>query len=60
MKLEKAIEILADIQDFVEHNGNDDVEAATKLGIEALKKLQIIRGYPHYQWKSLLPGETQK
>lgn len=36
-----------------------DFIKAKELGIEALKRLQTIRGYPHSQWKQLLPGETE-
>lgn len=57
MKLEKAIEILGTYRDEGEADLAEDLDSALTLGIEALKKLQVIRGYPHNQWKQLLPGE---
>jgi len=59
MKIDKAIELLERWQ-----NGNDitsfeDVNTATKLGIEALKRLQDNRNSP-IPPKRLLPSEKEQ
>jgi len=60
MKLDKAIETLKLYISPTTPSLMPDHDDALKLGIEALKRIQVIRGYPHYQWKQLLPGETEE
>ena len=59
MKIDKAIEILTIHND---HNPNiTDAERreAHQLGIEALKRLKVIRTDPRGLWVIPLPGETE-
>jgi len=58
MNIQKAIEILTDCTQGALLGISEDTKDALQLGIEAMKRLRVIRGYPHNQWKQLLPGET--
>lgn len=60
MKIEKAIELLTHWQHGGEITSFDDVNTAVKLGLEALKRLQIIKGFPYFQLQAKLPGETEE
>ena len=58
MNIDEAIELLSE---WLKHPPGVVFSSeipAVQLGIEALKRLQVIRGYPHNQWKQLVPGET--
>ena len=58
MKIERAIEIL-ELDIKMEFEGcSDEIEAALRLGIEALKRLQDNRKDPEFDHWVLLPGET--
>lgn len=59
MNLEKAIEILDLEVNLTPSASNPDLKAATKLGIEALKREQILRREIPYDRDGLLPGETK-
>ena len=60
MKLEKAIEILLDIELRTPHIRPQHEREALELGIEALKRVRSQR-YPKYPLlHSLLPGETEE
>lgn len=39
---------------------NPDTVMATRIGIEAMKKLQWFRDKKYYYARALLPGETEK
>ena len=59
MKLEEAIGILAAKKlDDVERNARDSAQAC-QLGIEALKRIEHLRGYSMTQVDTRLPGETE-
>jgi len=59
MKLQKAIEILADSAYSGVTTFNQDFKDATKLGIEALKRHKLRRQVGYRDDKLLLPGETE-
>ena len=58
MLLKKAIEILNHIQIPLRTAEDHDRFDALKLGIEALKRIQKLRGYSMTQVDTRLPGET--
>jgi len=60
MNLPKAIEILVARISCEEEGNPRDVYNATKLGIEALKREQILRREIPYDREGLLPGETEE
>lgn len=58
MNLLKAIEILT-LMGTPEFEGHtEDILAARRLGIEALKRHQALQANPYYTLLGLLPGET--
>ncbi|MBA7591486.1 hypothetical protein ES708_33644 [subsurface metagenome] len=59
MKPAKAIEILKDAAHFDFPADSSDFMEATKLGIEALKRIQNARNIGYSVPASLLPGETE-
>lgn len=59
MKLEKAIELLTHWQKGEDITSFDDVNSATKLGIEAMKRLAICRCKGDLLDLTPLPGETE-
>jgi len=59
MKLERAIEILEELPYQGEGVLDGKTIAALKLGIEALKRLEKLRGYSMTQVDTRLPGETE-
>lgn len=59
MKIAKAIEHLNAIKDSGEYLGDPDDSRALKLGIEALKRLQIHRTEHIDIGFNPLPGETE-
>lgn len=60
MKLEKAIEILTKWKEPESVDAEEELAKAVKLGIEALKRLQMLRGYSMTQVDTRLPGETKE
>jgi len=60
MKLEKAIEILNLILGDQPSNFQEDDEDALKLGIEALKRVQLQRTHGGVITETMLPGETEE
>lgn len=59
MKLDKAIEILADLREIVFIYKSPDRKDAVKLGIEALKLIQRERVLSINPIETHLPGETE-
>ncbi|GAH34507.1 unnamed protein product [marine sediment metagenome] len=57
MTLEKAIEILTDILQYVKPGDPPDEHDAIKLGIEALKRVKKYRPLYARKYPHLLPGE---
>jgi len=60
MTLEEAIEILGDEAGLGVRYSDDALDAATKLGIEALKRLAFNRLNTIASSDELLPGETKR
>lgn len=60
MKVEKAIEILQEDIKKTWHGEPDTLTEAEALGVEALKRLRVLRGMPNQNPNILLPGETEK
>lgn len=60
MKLDRAIDILE--QDLTDNlwSGASALEPALKLGIEALKRIQVLRAPGPKEEYRLLPGETKE
>lgn len=58
MTLDETKEILTlmGTPEFVD--STEDILAARKLGIEALKEVERLRSHIHYRVQQLLPGET--
>lgn len=59
MTLDKAIEILLDLDTTLPQSDPEDRRDAVKLGIEALKRLQTLRRTAVSIAFYLLPGETK-
>ena len=59
MNLEKAIEILEALYDGRMSPSHPIRKDAVKLGIEALKRVESLRGYLFSARHPLLPGETK-
>jgi len=59
MTIDKAIKELEIARDVAEHEGLWGRMAAINLGIEALKRIQKLRGYSMTQVDTFLPGETK-
>ena len=60
MKLQEAIEILTQHQKGTDPLYLPALPVAEQLGIEAMKRLQSLRGYLFSARHPLLPGETEK
>lgn len=60
MNSSKAIEILSDSANKGVTTFNQDYKDALRLGIEALKRIQINRNQTTIEWVTLLPGETEE
>jgi len=60
MTLKEAIEVLRDIVTYVKPGDPPEEHDALKLGIEALKRIQHLRGYSMTQVDTKLPGETKE
>ena len=59
MTIDEAIKTLSNLVVASQLVGGTRQDTAIKLGIEALKRLKTIRGYPYFQLQGLLPGETK-
>ena len=59
MKIDKAIEILAEVNNDYADQLWDDALDAISLGIEALKRVKESRKKAYFTTRSLLPGETR-
>jgi len=60
MTIDEAIEILEGEVTYRDCFDNTDRYHALKLGIEALKRVKLVRESPLGSWEYLLPGETEK
>lgn len=60
MTLDEAIKLLKGLLPFVEPVGPPEDREAVQLGIEALERLQELRGDGGYFGVPLLPGETRE
>lgn len=60
MKLGKAIEILTQMGTPEFRGHTEDILAARKLGVEALKRIQLYRADYFSLADHLLPGETEE
>jgi len=60
MTIDEAIEILGDIIRFVKPADPPYEHDALKLGIEALRRIQKLRGYSMTQVDTKLSGETEE
>jgi len=58
MKIDKAIELLKDIEPLRATLSEDDLQAI-KIGIEALRRVEKVRHYKHDLSQVLLLGETE-
>ena len=58
MKIDKAIEILREWQEDHLTRMTPDFDDALKLGVEALKSIQLLRNRLDASYVNLLPGET--
>lgn len=59
MTIDEAIEFLAPFSDMRTGLLNKDFTDALKLGIEALKAIQLVKEYPLLGCITKLPGETK-
>lgn len=59
MKLEKAIEELAELKAGCSGKDLDPAREAIQLGIEALKEHHETNKHKHTEYRLLLPGETK-
>ena len=59
MTIDEAIEYLTSIGNTKAFNNRPDEEQAVKLGAEALKRINTMRGYCSPGSGPLLPGETK-
>ena len=59
MNIPKAIEVNKDNVDFFEGDGYQECADAIKLGIEALKRIEVYRNSPLGLHWFPLPGETK-
>lgn len=59
MTIEKAIEILEDDLNYCVSGLTPDFLDAIKLGVEALKRHQVLTKHPYFQGLQPLPGETE-
>ena len=60
MTIEEAIDSLAEERDFELGQGNKEMVDSIKLGIEALKRVWILKQHGDYYVGGLLPGETEE
>jgi hypothetical protein len=60
MKIEKAIELLTKAYNYPMNCINTELHDATKLGIEALKRVKADRNLPYPVISDPLPGETKE
>lgn len=60
MKLQRAIEILTNYMKGSDEAKPVDFDDATKLGIEALKRIHQCRFPPYGRLEDTLPGETEE
>lgn len=60
MKLEKAIELLSYNIGMGPDSYQSDFLTAEKLGVEAMKREQLLRHEIPYDREGLLPGETEE
>ena len=59
MNIAKAIEINKSLLDGTYDHRDEDMEAALKLGIEALERIELLQGIAYSPDKSLLPSQTK-
>lgn len=59
MTIDEAIRLLRDESNSPRYNFDPDRRASMKLGIEALKRIQLIRETDNSFHSFLLPGETE-
>ncbi len=60
MTIDKAIEILAKRSESPFVKANQDTLHAMKLGIEALRRVKLVRDSPSGYYEYRLPGETER
>lgn len=60
MKIDKAIEIKLRTGEEFLHTDPDEIDEADRLSIEALKRIDSMRGYLFSARHPLLPGETEE
>jgi len=60
MTIDKAIADLSIQREVKRRLGKDYQADAIKLGIEALKRIQVLRSFPNREPLKSLPGETEE